>query len=185
MNDENNKNDENDENEVLDTNWITNFEKIDNSYKLFYLHDVHSIKIKCVYINQENEIEKIKQENIVLGTPNYLSREEVMGIIKHNIDCNYGLLSILKYNINLDPRNVRSFVATTKYEENFLTHIKNIDDIHWDMTISMFQDLNELTFFFYEKNGSHANNVTRKIWLQRHLKKMKKTIRAHPTIHKK
>jgi hypothetical protein len=146
---------------------------------------VHSIKIKCVYINQENEIEKIKQENIVLGTPNYLSREEVMGIIKHNIDCNYGLLSILKYNINLDPRNVRSFVTTPNYEDTFLTMIKNIDDIHWDTTISMFQDLNELTLFFYEKSGSHTNNLTRKIWLQKHIKRVKKTIRINPDRHHK
>jgi len=178
MNDEN---DENDENELLDTNWITNFENIDNSYNIFYLDEVHSIKITCVYINQNNEIEKMKQENIVLALPNYLSREEVMGIIKHNIHGRYSLLSILKYNITLDPRNVKSFVATKNYEDTFLTPIKNIDTIHWDMTISMFQDLNELTFFFYEKNSSHSNNVTRKIWLQKHLKKVKKTIRAQPS----
>ena len=178
---------ENDNNESLDTNWITHFETIDNSYNVFYLDDVHSIKIKYIYINKENEIEKMKQENMILESPNYLSRDAVMSMIKHNLDSNYGLLSILKYNINLDPRHVKAFVATTNYEESFLTHIKNIDEIHWDMTISMFQDLNELTFFFYEKNGSHSNNVTRKIWLQRHLKKVKKTIRVNPIIrnHKK
>jgi hypothetical protein len=179
MNDEN----ENDNNEALDTNWITHFETIDNSYNVFYLDDVHSIKIKYIYINKENEIEKMKQENRILESPNYLSRDAVMSMIKHNLHSNYGLLSILKYNINLDPRNVKAFVAATNYEESFLTHIKNIDEIHWDMTISMFQDLNELTFLFYEKNGSHANNATRKIWLQRHLKKVKKTIRVNPTIH--
>lgn len=180
MNDEN----ENDNNEALDINWITHFETIDNSYNVFYLDDVHSIKIKYIYVNKENEIEKMKQENMILESPNYLSRDAVMSMIKHNLHDNYGLLSILKYNINLDPRNVKAFVATTHYEESFLTHIKNIDEIHWDMTISMFQDLNELTFFFYEKNGSHANNVTRKIWLQRHLKKVKKTIRVNPAVHK-
>jgi hypothetical protein len=117
----------------------------------------------------------------VLGKPNYLSREEVLGIIKHNIHGRYGLLSILKYNINLDPAQVKSFVTTRQYEETFLTTIKNIDAITWDMTISMFQDLNEVIFFFYEKSGSHANNVTRKIWLQKHLK-AKKTMRIQPQL---
>ena len=170
-----------DENDILDTDWITKFEKIDNSYNIFYLDDVNSIKVKCVYINKENEIEKMKEENMMLGKPNYLSREEVMGIIKHNIHGRYGLLSILKYNINLDPANVKSFVTTRQYEETFLTTIKNIDAITWDMTISMFQDLNEVIFFFYEKTGSHSNNVTRKIWLQKHLK-AKKTIRVQPQL---
>jgi hypothetical protein len=170
-----------DENDILDTDWITKFENIDNSYNIFYLDDVNSIKVKCVYINKDNEIEKMKQENIMLGKPNYLSREEVMSIIKHNIHGRYGLLSILKYNINLDPTNVKSFVTTRQYEETFLTTIKNIDAITWDMTISMFQDLNEVIFFFYEKSMSRANNVTRKIWLQKHLK-AKKTIRVHPQL---
>jgi hypothetical protein len=170
-----------DENDILDTDWITKFENIDNSYNIFYLDDVNSIKVKCVYINKENEIEKMKQENMVLAKPNYLSREEVMGIIKHNIHGRYGLLSILKYNINLDPAQVKSFVTTRQYEDTFLTTIKNIDAITWDMTISMFQDLNEVIFFFYEKSGSHSNNVTRKIWLQKHIK-AKKTIRVHPQL---
>ena len=173
-----------DENDILDTDWITKFEKIDNSYNIFYLDDVNSIKVKCVYINKENEIEKMKQENMVLGKPNYLSREEVMGIIKHNIHGRYGLLSILKYNINLDPANVKSFVTSRQYEDTFLTTIKNIDAITWDMTISMFQDLNEIIFFFYEKSGgSHTNNATRKILLQKHLK-AKKTIRVQPSDYK-
>jgi hypothetical protein len=172
-----------DENDILDTDWITKFENIDNSYNIFYLDDVHSIKVKCVYINKENEIEKMKQENIILGKPNYLSREEVMGIIKHNIHGRYGLLSILKYNINLDPSNVKSFVSSRQYEETFLTTIKNIDAITWDTTISMFQDLNEIIFFFYEKSGSHKNNATRKILLQKHLK-AKKTIRVQPSEYK-
>ena len=41
-----------DENDILDTDWITKFEKIDNSYNIFYLDDVNSIKVKCVYINK-------------------------------------------------------------------------------------------------------------------------------------
>ena len=37
-----------DENDILDTDWITKFEKIDNSYNIFYLDDVNSIKVKCI-----------------------------------------------------------------------------------------------------------------------------------------
>jgi hypothetical protein len=81
----------------------------------------------------------------------------------------------------LDPANVKSFVTSRQYEDTFLTPIKNIDAITWDMTISMFQDLNEVIFFFYEKPGYHSNNTTRKILLQKHLK-AKKTIRVQPSV---
>ena len=32
------------------------YEKIDNSYNIFYLDDVNSIKVKCVYIRREKSI---------------------------------------------------------------------------------------------------------------------------------
>lgn len=173
----------NEEDEILDTDWIAKFENIDKSYNIFYLDDVKFIKVKCVYINTDNEIEKIKQENFVLGNPNYLSREEVMGLIKHNSYNKYRLLSILKYNINLDPIHIKSFVMKDYYEESFLTNIKSIDAITWDTTISMFQDLNEIIFFFYEKaslESHNNNNTTRRVLLQKRIMnkgKVKKTIR--------
>lgn len=165
-----------DENEPLDMDWIAKFENIDNSYNIFYLDDVNVIRVKYVYLNKSNEIEKIRQENVILPIPNYLSREEVVRVIKQNCSSTYRLLSILRYNINLDPADIKTFFMKNNYEDTFLKSITSIDAIIWDATISMFQDLNELIFFFYEKDVSQ-NNKTRRILLQKHLK-ARKTIRS-------
>ena len=39
-------------------------EKIDNEYNIYYTEEISFIKIHCVYINNNNEIEKITEEKI-------------------------------------------------------------------------------------------------------------------------
>jgi hypothetical protein len=89
--------------------------------------------------------------------PNYLSGDQVLTLIKKNAiqdHVKYSLLSILKYNITLEPINLKTFI---KYKadirsqgDEFLTSIKKIDSISFEKTISMFQDLNDLFILFYE-----------------------------------
>ena len=89
----------------LNDEWINNFEKTDRLYQDFYKDDVYYVNLKFVYVNRENEIEKINQESFLMSTPNYISREEIIQILKDSSTDNnkrYSLLSILKYNILLD-----------------------------------------------------------------------------------
>jgi hypothetical protein len=161
--------------EVLDEKWINEFEKTDKLFQDFYLDDIYYTEIHFVYINTSNDIEKIKEEHFLLSTPNYISREEIIGLLKRNTIVNnkkYSILSILKCNITLKPEEIKNFLKSsnlTDYLNNFLVPIKNIDAITFEKTISMFQDLNDLLFIFYEKSDEvlkrSSNNVTKKVYL--------------------
>jgi len=178
------------ENEILnyqelDDDWISHFEKSDKLYKDFYKDDIYFLNIHFVYVNKLNEIEFVKQENFLMTEKNYIKREELIGILKHNTildNTKYSLLSILRYNIIMEPDDILSFLKSEDYNGDFLSPIKNIDNIKFEKTINTFQDLNDLIFIFYEKETSKDknNNITKKIYLKNHshlLSNNKKTIR--------
>jgi len=155
--------DDNDQLEDIDVSWLEEFDALDKEYKDFYTEELSFIKLHCIYINKNNEIEKISEEKILLRSPGVLSKEEIIGIIKHNVYCNnikYSLLSILKFNINIDPIYLKTFLKNKHKDKNkmellgnnFLQSVKNIDTIKFDKCISMFHDLNELCILFYDKH---------------------------------
>lgn len=160
----------------IDDTWIKKFKEVDKLYADFYKEDVYYINTRFVYINKQNEIIKVKQNQHLMNKKNIVSRDELIGILKRNSnECStdYSLLYILKYNITFDTEDV--IYNTTN--NDFLMHIKNIDDIVFDKTINTFQDLNDLIFVFYEKsNKENKNNCTKKVYLNSH-SNHKKTIR--------
>lgn len=169
--------------EELDDEWINNFEKTDQFYQEFYKDELYYINLKFVYINKSNEIEKIKMESFLMNTPNYITREEILNIIKNTSiqnDKRYTLLSILKYNITLDADDIKTFLKdsnddTTDDNDNFLKLIQNIDTIKFDKTINMFQDLNDLIFVYYEKiSNTKQHNNTKRIYLKKNTKTKRK-----------
>jgi hypothetical protein len=156
----------------LNDDWINNFENSDKLYQDFYKDNLYFINLKFIYLNRSNEIERIKEESFLMTQPNFISREEIIEILKitsFNNDRRYTLLSILKYNILLDTDDVKNFLLSN-HERNYLTIIKNIDSISFEKTISMFQDLNDLIFIFFEKSTElkkkDPNNSTKKIYLK-------------------
>jgi len=197
----------NTETEKLNDDWINNFEKTDNLYKDFYKDELYYTNLNYVYVNKNNEIEKIRHESFIMSKPNYVTREEIIRILKVNTmedGRRYGLLSILKYNITLDSQEIKNFLTTSEinlYNQQFFIPIKNIDDIFFEKTINMFQDLNDLIFLFYEKSNEvikpnnsenisrnnsenmenninkNDNNFTKKVYLYRSLNSRRKTIK--------
>ena len=175
----------------LNDNWINTFEKNDELYKDFYKENVFYTNIDFIYINKDNEIEKMNQEIFYMSIKNSITRDELIGLLKRNSiqnDKRYSLLSILKYNITLDNDDIKPFLLTSKssdFNEDFLTINKHIDAIHFEKTINMFQDLNNIYFIFYEKlkdTTSVSNNVTKKIYFTKNTNAFttnskKKTIR--------
>jgi len=165
----------------MDVNSIVKFKQEDKLYADFYKDDNYYIDIHYVYVNRRNEIVKIRREPFILTTPNTICRDELIGILKRNsIDDSvpYSILSILKYNITVNPEDVASFTKDAD-SESFLSTITNIDDIRIERTISMFQDLNDLMFVFYEKNvisEKSNNNVTKRVYISE-TNKRRKTIR--------
>lgn len=167
----------------LDDDWIVHFEKTDKLYEHFYKDDVYYINIRVIYINRENAIDKIKHESFLINNINKISREEVIQLLKKNsIDNNrsYTLLAILRYNITLEPDEVKHYLKYGDNADKYLSIIKNIDTITFEKTINMFQDLNDLVFIFYEKSSElkkpNDYNGTKKIYIHS-LNTKKKTIK--------
>lgn len=171
---DNDNENENEEYSKLDTSWITNFELIDNRYNGLYKDDVKSINIRYIYIDNTNEIKLVKHERINLSNLNFLSRNDLIKILKNNSFINdniFKVLSLIKYNINLEPENLKSFLKNPDYYI-FLSKITNIDDIKWEKSIKMFENINELFVIFYinssfDKGNSQKLrlNTTKKIYL--------------------
>lgn len=170
----------------LDTDWIEEFESLDNKYKMFYKENINNIKFKYVYVNKDNNIEKIKEEILLLKQINLISREEMIEIIKKKcsfIDKTFSVLSILKYNFDVEPSDINHYMKEN--ETSLLTLIKNIDNIPLNKTIQMFQDLNEIIIIFYEKINHEKNlNLTKKIFI-RNKNADKNMIKRRKTYRKK
>lgn len=165
----------------LDDEWISKFEKTDKLYSDFYKDDVYYINLRIIYINRDNEIDKIKHESLLTQYPNKISQEQIFEILKKSAvdsETRYSLLSILRYNINLEPDEIKNYLINGN-DKKFLSVIQNIDTITYERTINMFQDLNDLVIIFYEKSKElkkpDANNSTKKIYLRS--LKHKKTIK--------
>lgn len=160
----------------LDSKWIDDFDKLDNEYKSYYKEDLTFIKIHSIYVNLNNEIEKLIEEKIVLKTPGIILKNELLGLLKKNMYSNnikYKLLSILKFNIDIEPYYLKQFLKyTTNNSKNnienksdlvnignqFLHINKNIDDIYFDKSISMFHDINDLIFIYYYDSKIKMSN---------------------------
>ena len=172
----------------LDESWIKDFDKIDNLYSDYYKNDIYFIKITCLYVDSENSLFKIKEEKFFMQKPNILSREELIAVIKKNSHLNdkrFSLLSLLKYNINIEPQDIKYFLISENlgidndndYDNNnkYITVLKNIDQIEFDKTITMYHDLNDIIIIYYENNlglnktnntkGNNNKNNTKKIYL--------------------
>ncbi len=165
----------------LDTRWIQEFESVDYNYKQFYNEVVGDIKICSIYVDKNNNVENIKQEILELSRENLITKEEIIKIIKQNSinqKKRYTLLSLLKYNIDLDASNVVHYLKQKQMKiDAYLTLVKNIDNIPLNSTINMMQDLNTIFILFYEKNAT-SNNSTKKVYINNHTKTKKKQLKV-------
>jgi hypothetical protein len=154
----------------LDIKWVEENEKIDSLYKDFYREDVTFINMHYIYINTSNEIERIKEDKYFLPNKNLITKDEVISIIHTNSKSQnkkYSILSILKYNISLEPEQIPFYLKKKYKQVSFLNSLRNICDIQFDKTIHMFHDLNDLYFLFYENPDKKSINT----------KNMKKTMK--------
>jgi len=152
------------ENDDLDIQWIEEFERVESDYKSFYTEKINNIKLNYVYINKQDEIERIKKDVLFLSQENHISREEMIKILKSQMissDKKYSVLFILKYNIDIDPQDVTFYLKNEKDKNAFLHIVKNIDDVVLNDTINMFQDLNNIIIIFNERKESL--NKTKKV----------------------
>lgn len=171
----------NDNIEELDSTWLQEFQNLDNEYKNYYTEDLSFIRIHYVYINKDNEIEKTREEKILLKNAGILQKEELLSVIKHNSFSNnrkYSLMSILKFNINIEPIHLTNFLKNKDKTigNSFLQSIKNIDSVKFDKSISMFHDINNIIIIFHQEISlkTHQSNRTKKIFINSNTKKKTK-----------
>jgi len=161
---------------------------------------INEIYISFIYINKLNEIEDVSRENYKLNTINFISKEELTNILKNYIYSNskkiksYTITSILQYNVTIfSEEEINSFLSTDSShlstdsshlstdsshlstDFHFLKIIKQINDIHWEPSLSIFKELNELFIIFYENiEIKNCNNKTKKVYLQNMKKNTRK-----------
>jgi hypothetical protein len=181
-----------------DNSWIHNYEVLEHDYSSFYKESVDSVKLYFMYINHDNEIDTINQEDLIISGK--IEKEKVYKIIKekkYKNKVNYKLIGLLKYNISLDPYHVKYFLEDSldiDINESFLTPLYKIDDISFEDTITLFKDLNSVYFIFYDNSNSkykktdsesqtpefisqqsiHTSNPTKKVRFNLKPKKTKK-----------
>jgi hypothetical protein len=172
--------------EPLNNDWICEFEKIDQLYEEYYSEDIYYIKIHYVYLNHQHGIEKIQEEIFFLSSPNQVSKEEMIGLVKRNSLSNYSIHSLLQFNLGLEPEDMKGFLMSKNKENDYSSFLKPVsmmNNILFSKTMSMFHDLNSLYLLYLEKgkglNEERKKKITRKLFVHAKSfdKKHKKTIR--------
>lgn len=148
----------------IDTSWIDEFEK----YNDFYKEKLTNIKINFLFLDKHGELEKISTEQLILEQENLLTKESLIYIIKKQILLNkkqYSLLSIFKFNISLNNNEVIDVFHEKKTDfDEYITSIPGLDDIHWEDSINIFKDMNELNIILMKKRKNKHN--TRRIYVE-------------------
>ena len=137
---------------------------------------INEIYISFIYINKLNEIEEISRENYKLNKINFISKEELTSILKNYISSHsdniktYTITSILKYNITIFSEEEAKKYLSDNFQMDeipFLTIIKQISDIHFQCSLPIFKELNELFIIFYENiEIKYFNKKTKRIYLK-------------------
>jgi hypothetical protein len=144
----------------LDNSWVENLEKIEKKYDLFYKDTQESIDIHSFYIKND-EIIRTSKEKIILDN-GVLNRDDIINFVKENRKLNnitYKLNKILKYNLTIEPHEV----LNEYWEDAYLTEEKNISNVYFSETISVFQDINCLFILF--TYPTLRNRFTKKVYL--------------------
>ena len=152
--------------ELEDTSWMEILEKEEEDYKSFYKENVDIIKIFYAYVNSDNNIYYVKKDNLLVEN-NKINREELIYLLKknkNNNNKNHKLISVLQYNIDLEPEEVLNYLKH-KEKYNFLTIVSKINDILWNDTISIFKNLNSLHIIYYEEPIKKSSN-TKKVYIR-------------------
>ena len=173
-------NNEDDEEEIMIENndeWINKYREMEKEYNIFYKSEVSSIELIFYYINNNNEIEKIRKERIELkaadpNTKKILQKETIIQLIKEKENYNnkkYILNGLLKYNIDIeaidaiDANEIDVIETNNETSNNFFTTVFYSpypeEDIIFEKTIDFFQDLNALYIFLKEEEECKKKKI--------------------------
>jgi len=151
----------------MDYKWIDNFKN--NNYDFFYKDKVESVKLYIFYINKNKVLDLVNKEILILDNCK-ISSNVFISLIKQKNKINgkkYHLDSVFKYNININEKKVSEFLNYNINNDTYLKKINYNNDIFFEDTITILQDMNNLILFFIEKNNNKnlKMNKTKKIKL--------------------
>tara|TARA_Y100000816_G_scaffold291760_1_gene284225 strand:- start:4694 stop:5188 length:495 start_codon:yes stop_codon:yes gene_type:complete len=159
----------------IEKSWIKNFKYQDKKLT----SSLFDIKLIFLYINKSNELEYIKEGSTYILQSPFFDKKDIIKNIKENSIIhkkNYKLLSLLKFNIDIDTENLEDFLSEN-HNNNYMSNLTNLDNIEFNNSSKMFNDLNNLFFIFYEQPNIRTNNTTKKIKFNSKSKRNTKTKR--------
>jgi len=136
----------------LSTDWIKEFKLEDKDYKQFYKEKVSSIRVYLLYITKHQELFHIKKHRMTLEN-SILKKQQLVDLLKKHRNYQnkkYFPLSILTYNMTLDPQNIQEFIKNPE-DYNYTNPETSIESIEWFDSIAFLQDVNSLYIVFREK----------------------------------
>jgi hypothetical protein len=153
------------EEELIDTSWIDKYDNEEKKYDIYYKEENTSIKTTIIYINNNMEIEQIKEQKIKI-IDNIIKKEDFLKIIKdsqNNDNKKYSLINILIYNFDIENTELENFL--TKSEKyNIMKKINYLQDYTLSSTIKYLQDINNLYILLIEKNKNKPKcNTTKRV----------------------
>ena len=162
----------------IDDTWIKEFKKKEDIYNDFYKEETNSVKLFFLYVNTSNTLESIKSDSLILEEKGVVTKDQLVSLIKKNQHSNsikYRLLSLIKFNIDVEPNDILTFIeGGDSNSNNFTTSEKYLDDIKFQDTICMLQDLNSLFLVFYEDKHKKSQSTTKKIMFNSSMRKTRR-----------
>ena len=151
------------DNNLLHNDWITEYEKEELPFDIFYKDDVKNINIIFLYITREggtDSIFHVKKHKCEINNGTITDNDIYNLILNYKTlqNTTYFVKNIFKYNFTLDPVNLTNNVG----EDNYIKEHSSSFSINFDKSIKLFENLNTLYFIMEPR---HPNNKTRKIYI--------------------
>jgi len=149
----------------MDDKWIQEFSEKEKDYNVLYKDNISYIHVYVLYVNKNKCLDKMKEKVIHLQTKNQFSKDELKNTIndyRKSEKVPYKLISVLKHNIDIEPDDVpRSLKEDYIYD--YIDCLHTIDDIEFNKSITMFEDLNSIFLLFYETDKESLKNTTKRV----------------------
>ena len=152
----------------IEESWIKNFKHQDKQRD----DEVINLTLFYLYVNRYNHLVDVKEGPTYILQSKIFDKSELIHNIKTNSFHNnqkYKLLSILKYNVDIDINNLDDFIHKDQTGK-FMSPLKNLENITFSKSIKMFNDLNSIFLIFHE---NVTPRYTKKITLKPSKRKTK------------
>lgn len=152
--------------EELDDSWIKEIDEDEKIYNKFYTSSPNYVNLYITYLNHNNSIIHIKTTTASLSNNVFSKNKLIYYISKHSRFHNkrYSCFDIVKYNIDINSKQINDFMEGRYYPSNYLTQVSKINDIYWKNSVEILHSINSLYIFYkpLKKSTNKTNNKTKK-----------------------